>query len=192
LLAPFGAQLLPCPSLFASREEKAIDEVKTIGIVYGASRSEQPVPRGVEVSTVKLFYELSDRFDVRVIVHYIDDLFSALSRFPQDAVYYSHDWIDYKTFYLECDAVITTRVHGAGLAASMGIPSIVMKHSPRMDTCQGFLSKVVEPDQLSATYVLQYLRKDVVIPWNRELISHKKKDFNVYCSMLKERLAEMR
>jgi len=192
LLAPFGAELLPCPSLFASRDEKTINEVKTIGIVYGTSRSEHAVPKQVELSAVRLFDELCDKFNVRVIVHYIDDFFSALSHFPRNAIYYSHDWTDYKTFYLECDAVITTRVHGAGFAASMSIPSIVIKHSSRMDTCQGFLSKIVEPDQVSAGCVLQYLRKDVVIQWNRELVRHKKNAFNAYCCLLRQKLEKMR
>ena len=76
------------------------------------------------------------------IAHYIDDL--RLCNELGWECFYSFSARDYFEMYDACDLVISPRVHGCGMAASLGIPSIAIPHDGRISTVSGFGAMVAK------------------------------------------------
>jgi hypothetical protein len=76
-----------------------------------------------------------------------------------------------------------TRVHGAGIAASLGIPSYTIKHSARTETVEGFLSEVVD-SSLSPEDVVSLISEVDLTEWSKRLMAHKQESWKKYQSLL--------
>ncbi|MDA1299675.1 MAG: polysaccharide pyruvyl transferase family protein [Proteobacteria bacterium] len=184
LLAPVKPHRLPCPSLFSSTSTRVRG---TAGIKVALScqpdDSVQPSSTaGTYEYCLKLFDELKKQYDCEIICHYIDEL-APLGQLDLP-VRYSYDARDYLDIYNEFDLVVTTRVHGAGIAASMGIPSFVVKHSVRTETTDGFLSKVIDVDADSPADVLFSISEVDIESWSRRLVQHKSEVRDQYLTLL--------
>ena len=83
--------------------------------------------------------------DCRVICHTCADFLEARRTLPLADVRYSALAEDYEGIFDACDVVVGPRVHGAGLAASLGIPSILVQHSARGLTGWGFRAVPANP-----------------------------------------------
>lgn len=150
---------LPCPALLSAKaqEEKIwTEECRTIGLGFNIPH-EQTVPYiGISKTTFefsttlysKLIRKMGDRYQFVGICHYIDELPYAIKFFKQFdvPVKYSYDSKDFFAIYRDIDFLISSRVHGCGIAASLGIPSVGISHDTRGETIRGFLSEVVTPD----------------------------------------------
>ena len=147
-----------CPALFCSKDEKKEfefdKEFLKIGIVF--SFPESPHGHKITFETFKYILQLIknlSRFkDIQInyIFHYIDDIFYICCKYQKlmnylssdGNIYYSHDVYDYFTIYKNMDLIISTRVHGNGIASSLGIPNMHIPHDERADTVRGFGSYV--------------------------------------------------
>lgn len=126
------AHVLPCPAFYVHKE----DEVRTgslprrIGISYQLSKTpNQHIDPHLSAAVIAMIDEIRNKYEVVMICHYKDEYFDALRK--GWAVRYSYDAAEYEGFYNECDAVVSTRLHGAILAASCGVPAFLVNECLR-------------------------------------------------------------
>ncbi len=133
-----------CPAILCCRSERLRPAPRRIGFVLQDSRTLwQSVPPKTRDYMVAQYRLLAEQFDMVCIGHYLDDL--ALAESAGIPCRYSFRSEDYEEFYSDCDLVVSARVHGAGIAASLGIPSILIAHDGRAETAHGFGAVVVPP-----------------------------------------------
>lgn len=140
--------VLPCPALFSSPWEKCrvVSEVRTIGLIYGHYKASpcNNISKETYEYLIKLYAAIiekyKDVYNFKLIAHYVDEPMLFKNELPLELVY-SYNSNDYINIYGECDVVIGHRIHGIGLAASMGIPGLGIKHCARSETINGFLAE---------------------------------------------------
>lgn len=185
---------MPCPALYSVKmgKWKKISSLKKCAIVLGTPNT---VPfAGLDIKTFEFSLEVAkylveryNNINFSFIAHYIDELPVLTKIFGKNNVLYHYDSQKYKQIYREFDFVISTRVHGCGIASSLGIPNISIAHDARADTCEGFLS-----DTINSSYTLEeidnifknYLDDDYIQNKNEELINFKKKTFTDYVNLI--------
>lgn len=115
--------ILPCPALFAADIERTPTELRRIGMTIQCPNvANQKIGHPLFEQTIELYHRLKQQYAVELVAHYKDEYLWALAeRLP---VRYSYDARDYASIYAHYDAVVSTRVHGAVLAAGIGIPTI--------------------------------------------------------------------
>lgn len=143
---------LPCPALLSAPSARAVTGVRRVGVVLGAPYEDAVWANGLEPEFFErvsraldaLIDNYADEIEFDFIAHYIDELPVLRDRFPDHRIRYSFDSGDYYDLFSEYDVVVSTRVHGCGIAASLGIPSISLGHDFRSDTTDGFLARSVD------------------------------------------------
>jgi hypothetical protein len=131
-------EILPCPALFASLNETLPAEIKKIGFIIQTSKTaNQSVPEELSHASAHAVKQLrNERFEVELVCHYIDELVEfARSLAP---VRYSYDARDYINILNDYDLIISTRLHGAILANSLGKPALMLNTED--SRCKGTLS----------------------------------------------------
>jgi len=181
------AELLPCPALLCSRIHKKRDRLEKIGFSLQAKVGDARVNYVTEEIydfSLKLLETISKYFEVEVVCHWIEDLIG-LGRELGDKypIRYSYDAKDYPDIYDSYDLVVSTRVHGSGMAASLGIPTFTISHSMRTDTVNGFLSRIIEP-QDPAEDILAQIRALDISRESEKLINHKESTLEAYQKIL--------
>ena len=177
MLAPVSPVQLPCPALFAApHQRQRTGKVRIALSGQGMAKGNgQRVDGSVFRFSVELFRRLSDRYDCTVVCHYIEDYFELYpvlgSRLP---FLFSYDPIDYLEIYDGFDLTVTTRVHGVGLCASLGIPGIALAHSTRVETAAGFLADIVDVSRTTIDDVLARVDAFDVAQRSARLIDHKR------------------
>ena len=132
-------EILPCPALFASLNETAPSEIKKIGFVIQTSKTvNQSVSEELSHASAYMVKRLRNiEFEVDVVCHYIDE-FVEFAR-TLSPVRYSYDARDYIDILSDFDLIISTRLHGAILANSLGRPAMMLNSDdPR---CRGTVSQ---------------------------------------------------
>ncbi len=133
-----------CPALFAapaSRPRRRLERLAYV-IQAGATRGHD-VAAPVREQCMQQLAALQRRFEVTCIAHYMDDL--RMARQMNAEVLYSAYSEDYLELYDRFDAVISTRIHGCGLASSLGIPNALVPHDGRSQTASLFGSHLLSP-----------------------------------------------
>lgn len=188
---------LPCPALLSAPAAGRVDDVKRVGIVIGVPYTDAVWANGLDEAfyekVCRSIDELIARFSGEVtfdfVLHYIDELPVVSERFPGHTIRYSYDAADYVDIFADYDLVVSTRVHGCGIAASLGIPSISLGHDFRSDTTDGFLSVSVDldmaPNALTSAFEELAGRVGEV---SAELGRHRVATLDAYVEMLRERL----
>ena len=182
---------LPCPSIFASETEKEISKVECIGLIYRGLYRDVTLRNGWSQEEYtyqnELFREVIKKYKserkVIIICHYIDELHYAQRDFPEEDIRYSYDSADYMEIYKECDIVIGSRIHGIGIATSLGIPSIPIKYDSRGGTIDGFYPDSKLFENLKGLNALEECFSHIK-EMNRELIKHKKETLEKYKTLL--------
>lgn len=189
LLKDLNPVLLPCPALF-SNTDKVLEKNRRgtrkklkIALTTQPDKSLQPLSgQGVYEYTLQLFRALIECYDCEVVCHYLDEVqYLAALNVP---IRYSYDARDYFEIFNQYDLLITTRVHGAGAAASLGIPSFVIAHSARSGTVKGFRSEIINPAEESVAAAMERISAFDIRRASRELKSHKEDAFRHYASLL--------
>ena len=135
-------------------------------------------PQRIEAETFAyaraLFAALAERFECALVCHYIDEVAELGALFGEGLdVRYAYDAADYLDIYDGFDLTVTTRVHGAGLAASLGIPAFLIGHSPRAATAEGFGATILDPKVHSVEAALGLVEGCDVAAAPTALIAHK-------------------
>ncbi|MFT4150191.1 MAG: polysaccharide pyruvyl transferase family protein [Paracoccaceae bacterium] len=138
-----AARYLPCPALLSSPVERAAPvSLGLIGLGFNTTRSHRYHRMSEEKfqAQSRIFDFLMSRYDCRIIAHYIDELPEATRLYGADRIRYVFDAVDYPGVYSEYDFVVSSRVHGCGMASSCAVPNAAITHDARGDTVTGFLS----------------------------------------------------
>jgi polysaccharide pyruvyl transferase WcaK-like protein len=181
------AEHLPCPALWCSKRHTRRDRLKKIGFSLQAKTGDarvNSVPPAVYEYTMRLLEEVAKHYEVEVIAHWIEDLI-CLKRdlSPEIVIRYSYDAKDYLAIYDRYDLVVSTRVHGTGMAASLGIPTLTISHSMRTDTVRGFLSRIIQSGQ-SIAEVLETISGLDIGHESEKVILHKEETLKAYQLLL--------
>jgi len=193
LLADQKVQYIPCPALLSapSTHEKKITKVEKVALIYGDYKSAKN--NRVDEETYRYMINLystlleryKDQFDFEFVCHYVDELPSIKKDFDKYSYHYSYDARDYIDIYNKFDLVIGQRVHGIGIAASMGIPGISIGHDMRRDACKGFCADIVDvATPISDFFELFDLKVRNVVFLNKSILDHKHQVFERYVTLL--------
>lgn len=201
----FSAVLLPCPAFFASSFEKRINKVKKVGLVFSSYNS--TINNRISKNTFKKLLELYSSLikfinvsglEVAFITHYIDELydFKTNNYFKINIpIYYSYDAKEYIKIYNEFDVIVTFRLHGAILSASLGIPSIYLSHDYRgeaINLLKGIQKIKILTDTINFSEILKLFENliDKIDEINIKLIQQKIFFKEKYKRLLKPILVE--
>jgi len=129
-LGAANAHKLCCPSLFIAPAVKVLGGA--IGLVYQAQSAVLPHSCGNESlyeAEVALFRKILQRRDALLICHFIGDYVDAMRRFPEHEgrIVYSRVLDDYIRWYSQCGRIMSMRLHGAYLGATLGLPTMCLK-----------------------------------------------------------------
>ena len=131
-------QILPCPALFASKKEKSVSKFNNIAFILQTDKTTcQSISTKLIHSSILAIRKLRlQGFNLDVICHHIDEFVDFARNL--EPIRYSFDSSDYLEMLSHYDLVISTRLHGAILANSLGKPAIMINTG---DTrCKGAIS----------------------------------------------------
>ena len=190
-----------CPAMLCVSigQEKKIDKIKTVGLGFAVNRKYSVVNncvgddvyeyiKGLYVDFIEKYKEV---YKIYIICHYIDELPIAHKVYDDYDVdiLYSYNSSDYQSIYSNIDVLISPRVHGCGIASSLGIPSISIMHDNRATTTEMFMSESVD---INTSYddVFTLFEKIAVdaSKINEKLIKYKREVFDSYVGDIKEKL----
>lgn len=165
-------QLVPCTALFSSKTQRQRAGEGGIGLVFQncTQRFNSVRPEAHQYLVAQYRRLMEERSGCRVICHTGADFLAARQAFPEADVRYSAFAEDLEAIFDPCQIVVGPRVHGAGLAASLGIPNILVRHSARGLTGWGFLSVPAEPgDDMKAMVELIDVKAESakLLEWKR-------------------------
>ena len=187
LLEPVNAIQLPCPALFAADHERQRTEKQRIALSTQGTLpgNGQRIDQETLDYSVNLFRTLAELYNCTLVCHYIDEMYQ-LQPLLGDVIHivYSYDAQDYIDLYDKFDLLVTTRVHGAGLCASLGIPSIVLSHSARSDTAAGFLADLVQIETVEVDGLVKQIAQLDIQERSKALLSHKEENRQRYLDLL--------
>ena len=177
---------LPCPALFAATHPKPRQALKHLGLGVQASITKHHAlaPEVME-NLFEQYSKLEGEFSVQYIAHYIDDI--ALARKWKKDVLYSGNSEDYLQIYDQFDCIVSTRVHGCGLASSLGIPNFLVAHDGRAATANKFLSKIISQDD--CLNLLKSINSLNLMQNSAGLITHRNQQEEKYLELLSTRLS---
>ncbi len=122
------AQMTTCPSILCSPTERVRSKLTKIGCgIQGTRMKWHSVPQAQQDVLYAAYKRLAEKYNVEYVGHYIDDLTGA----PAGRSHYSGITHDFYSIYDQFDLVITPRLHGCGISASLGVPSICLAHDQR-------------------------------------------------------------
>ena len=182
-----AAVQLPCPALLCAPNHKKRTAVKRIGFSLQGKKGQARanyVPEATYDFSLKLLRVMARYFECEVVCHWIEDLVHINNEIGHEfTVRYTYDAKDYLRIYDRYDLVIGTRVHGSGMAASLGIPSYTIAHSLRSDTVMGFLSRLIAPTDDVEEIVAEVQALDLAAA-SAQVIAHKKETLAAYQALL--------
>ena len=137
-----SVQLLACPSILSAQNYRPRHAVKRIGCILQGTRVKwHSISRDLQSHLYARYRRLSEHFEVEYVAHFLDDLDSAAPK--EGRIFYSGVADDFYEIYDRFDLVIGTRLHGCGIAASLGIPSISVSHDGRGEAAVFFGATLV-------------------------------------------------
>jgi ADP-heptose:LPS heptosyltransferase/GT2 family glycosyltransferase len=124
--------LLPCPALFAASEHHCPNQIQKVGFILQANNTlNQRIPLQLTEAGYEAAIKLQNTgLKVDMVTLYTDE-FVAFSKRQSLPVRYSYDSNHIINMLKEYDAVVSTRLHGAIAANSLGKPAIMFNEDPR-------------------------------------------------------------
>lgn len=195
-----NVEYLPCPAVLSTRCCKNIKNVSRVGLIFQGNKDEITEIAGIDAETyeyqVRIFHRIIAKYpslDFSIICHYVDEISMAKKEWNDCEVYYSYDSNDYEAIYNKFDLVIGCRIHGVGIAASLGIPSIPIVHDFRRGTIDGFviderLKKIeVGTPNDKVFSAIDYCVENIS-KLSKELIEHKQNVLLAYENIFKNKI----
>ena len=125
------AKCMLCPSAFYQESERH-NQIETIGLVM---QTDQIGLHGIDSQTyndmLEVYNSLGKDYRIIIICHFIEEFLTLRERLPEADIRYSFNLEDLIRHYYDCDAIISTRLHGALLALSLGMPSALTNLTTR-------------------------------------------------------------
>lgn len=136
---------ITCPALLAAPSAAVPEPSAPVALVYTASHTN----RGHRVSAEHesrqnaIFSRVIEKYpDAEVVCNYYDEVDTAARLFGRSRVRYTFDAAEYAGLMSAYRFVVSSRVHGCGLASSLGVPNMLLGHDQRAATVRGFGSQV--------------------------------------------------
>lgn len=171
-----SVKCMPCPALFAANELSYGSNGRYL-FVYDAEGGWQGIGEKNYATTDDCFDYFEKRVDFDVVCHRCDELPLAKKRFPKATVRYFYNVNDLIDFYGNYSFVISPRIHGCGLAASFGIPSLcTLVDDFRLGAVDGFLSFIPQD--------IKNINSETILKRSTELAIHKAKTEAAYIKLL--------
>lgn len=196
IIAPIESLQITCPALLCADTalEQPHKELKRLALStqINTQVNGQGIPEEVYNYTVDLFKQLSERYECGLVCHnsfevaMFEDVFGKLM-----PIYYSYDARDYFELYQQFDYTINTRVHGAGICASMGIPGMLISGSARKATAVGFGTEVVDYHTTSVDELLVQIENLDIAKQSEHVLKLKHELQDRYHEVLKPVLSEI-
>ena len=197
--AGLNASYLPCPALLSATrdQERPVTEVRRVGLIYQATKKQSVLWSGLSDSayanTMRLYRRLIERlgtaYEFEFICHYIDEVPLARSEFPGHEVKYSFESMDYFKLYARYDLVVGPRVHGIGVAASIGVPGVALVHDHRGSACEGFLAETTtELNDTEAIFRSVETALAGAVDKSAAILAHKRATMRAYKEIVSEAL----
>lgn len=188
------ASYLPCPALLAVPETRPVPKkLETVGLVFTTKSSvrNQAIDEHRYRHQVDWYETILDAYErVRIICHYVDDFDDACRLFGREHVYYSYEPRAYAEIVRPCDYVVSTRVHGCGIASSLGVPNALIAHDARASTADGFLSRIVTDASRNPLQLLDQ-ESGSLEESARDLARHKSATRDRYLELLRPALSRL-
>lgn len=182
LLEPLQPIINPCPALLSSKQQRKRQSLKKIALCLQSGFGYQRLKTADIQYTMKLFNKLIPHYECALVCHRIEELvhFDALP-LPH---YFSYDPKDYFAIYDQFDLTISTRVHGTGICASLGIPGFIIQHSARSDTANGFLTDFIPINPENIDEMVEKITSLNIAETSENIITHKAATMETYLSQL--------
>ena len=128
-------RLLPCPALFAARQEQFSTGVRKVAFILQTDKTlNKGVPTELKNASLAAAIDAARRkLDVEIVCFYRDEAAEFISK-EVLPVRYSYNSYDYLATLRGYDVIVSTRLHGAILANSLGKPAVLLNRDPR---CEG-------------------------------------------------------
>lgn len=174
--------LLPCPGVFASAETSCSTEVRRVAFILQSHKTQnQQVPAEVMEGALRQAARLQRMgYETEFVCFYIDETIDLLKEFMLP-VRYSYDARDYIGILRDYDVVVSSRLHGAILANSLGKPAILFNRELRCEGAAEHLPFVSVADVDDIVAILQSLDLDAI---GRDLPEWKAAVWNKYMALL--------
>ena len=193
VLKEFDAKHIPCPAFYSSNSNSEVKKVKKIGLVYAMNKTAKAnnIKSQAYEYLIELYRELLKKYkgvyEFEFIAHYIEEIPAFYKDFGnEETIKYSYDSKDYFDIYNNYDLVIGTRVHGVGIAASLGIPGIMVAHDVRAQTVKGFLGEIINSEtSIEETLKLVEIKINNINKDSKEVIEHKMQVEKKYVKKIK-------
>lgn len=176
-LRGYGSTVDICPAIFAAGYNRLRIFKSKVGLIFHAGLYHSSPDEDLFDRLHIAWKAICAEMDVRMICHTYVDFCDAKTLFPNADIFYSSFAEDYVEAYDGVDVVAGTRIHGMGMAASLGIPGIFvpLPYDDRAPAAKGFNSIFSEPED-----VLGNIKKIDIRELSSELIERKKAAWGRY------------
>lgn len=178
-LRNLSPHILTCPAILAGGEPKIRFQKNKLAISFQGHGYCCAPSNHTYNKLLEIYRELNKQCDVTLCCHTYPDLVFAQKDLPEIKSFYSAFSADYIVFYQQFDAHIGTRLHGAILAAGMGIPSLVVNEDVRHGALPSINAGPIPVDKLIEEWGKLNIQES-----SQKLITHRYNTFNEYCKII--------
>jgi hypothetical protein len=185
---------LPCPALFSAPAATRRNNMEKVAVSLQGSGAGngQRIDESVLDLGVSIYHKLAARYATTLVLHYAEELDDVIAARGIDGPFvYSSDANELLELYNQFDITVTTRIHGAGACASLGVPSVLLAHSARSGTVDGFLSEQLDPTTVTADGALAHIEALDVAARSARLVAHREETWNRYLALLTPVLSDL-
>lgn len=155
--AEYSPILQPCPALFSSQINKKVSSLKKILFILqdvNIKMKYDGLTESVLRYSLDQYAVIKKEFEyVRVACFAWQDYAKLSKHLSKNEIIYNFRAESWPCIISDYDLIVSTRVHGCGLASSVGIPNIMIRKGFRTDTVKLFNSLIVEPGDNIASII---------------------------------------
>lgn len=132
---------ITCPALLAAPFETTPDPTAPVGLVYTAAHTNRGQKVSIEHEALQndIFHAVINAHpSAEVVCNYYDEVDRAGVLFGRQRVRYLYDAAEYPGMMAQYRYAVSSRVHGCGIASSVGVPNVLLGHDRRALTVAGF------------------------------------------------------
>jgi len=187
------ADYLPCPALLSAPFERAPPtRMGIVGLGFNTPHTHRYQRISEEKFSLQceLFEYMIENYEARIVAHYVDEIDHIARAYGKEKACFVYDAAEYPGVYSQFDFVISSRVHGCGVANSVGVPNAAITHDARGSTVKGFLSESVGSLNELKDILIDYESR--LIYQHERLVGHKRKTLDAYQLLLEPALSGIR
>lgn len=189
--AQYDPILLPCPALFSAdpSHERIVSHLDRVLFVLQGVQIKRKYD-GVEKSEfdylIEEFHEVrKSGKDTAIACFAWQDYIRVKELLPEENIIYEFRSEKWSSFISRFDFVVSSRVHGCGIASSLQIPNIMLQKNMRSDTAELFLSRFAN----KGDSIVEMIKDTPVEDTSLQISKHKAASKEKWLVVLKEKLS---